>query len=152
MSLGGGQQQLEAISQEIEELEEAEEELAQQIEALESEKVAIDEAIEGIQTLETGSTVQVPLGGDAYVRAEIAAIDEIVVGIGAEYAVEQPEDSAIDVLESRKADLDDRIEDYRSQIAEVKEERAELEQQAQQSQQQLMQEQMQQQADTQPDS
>lgn len=152
MSLGGGQQQLEALSQEIEELEEAEDELERQIESLESEKIAIDEAIEGIQTLETGSTVQVPLGGDAYVRAEIAAIDEIVVGIGAEYAVEQPEESAIEVLESRKEDLDDRIAEYRSQITEVQEERAELEQRVQQSQEQLMQEQLQDQSGANPDS
>jgi prefoldin alpha subunit len=64
MSLGGGggggamqelQQQLEALEQEKRAIE-------AEIEGDRERQSAIDEAIEAIETLETGSTVQVPLG------------------------------------------------------------------------------------------
>ena len=141
---GGGRQQLEALSQQIEELEEVEEELKRQIDALETEKAEIDEAIEGLNSLETGSIVQVPVGGDAHVRAEIQSIEEVVVDVGADYAVEQPSDDAVDILKTKKDTIDDRIEEAESEIADVEEERSGLEQRAQQSQQQLLQQQMQQ--------
>lgn len=141
---GGGQQQLEALSQKIEELEEVEQELERQIDAFETEKAEIDEAIEGLDALETGSIVQVPVGGDAHVRAEIQSIEVVVVNIGADYAVEQPSDDAVDILEDKKDTLDDRIEEAQSEIVDIEEELSGLEQQAQQSQQQLLQQQMQQ--------
>ena len=144
MSRGGGRQQLEALSQQIEELEEVEAELERQIDALETEQAEIDEAIEGLDALETGSVVQVPVGGDAHVRAEVQSIEEVVVDIGADYAVEQPSDDAVELLEDKKDTLDDRIEEARSEIADVEEERSGLEQRAQESQQQLLQQQMQQ--------
>lgn len=146
MSIGdGGQRQLEELSQQIDQLQEAEQQLQQQIEMLEAEKSSIDEAIDGLDTLETGSTVQVPMGGDAHVRATIDTIEEVVVGIGADYAVEQPRDDAIDILTNKKDTLDDRIDDTRSELSDIRDERTSLEQQAQQSQQQLLQQQIQQQ-------
>lgn len=143
MSLGGGGRQLEALSQQIEELEEAEEELERRIEAFQAEKAEIDDAMAGLEGIETGSTVQVPVGGDAHVRAEVEAIDDVVVGIGADYLVEQSRADAIEVLERKQDDLDERIEETRSEIAEVEEERLGLEQEVQQSQQQLLQQQAQ---------
>jgi len=88
--------------------------------------------------------VQVPLGGGAYVRAEVQDIDEIIVDLGGGYAAEQKQGDAIDALESKKDSLDDRIGEVRSQISDLEEESQELEQQAQQMQQQMQQQQMQQ--------
>lgn len=139
---GGGRQKLEVLSQQIEELEEVEQELERQIDALETEKTEIDEAIKGLDSLETGSIVRVPVGGDAHVRAELQSIEEIVVDIGADYAVEQPSDDTVDILEDKKDTLDDRIDEAQSEIADIEEERSGLEQRAQQSQQQHLQQQM----------
>jgi prefoldin alpha subunit len=146
---GGGQQELQQLAQEIEQIEEQITALEGEIEGLQTEKSEIDEAIEAIDALETGATVQVPLGGDAFVRAEVQNIDEVIVEFGAGYAAEQDQGDATEILASKKDTLDDRIDEVRSDIAELETESEELEQQAQQMQQQQMQQmqQMQQQQD-----
>jgi len=142
--MGGGQQQLQQLSQELEELDVEIEEKEAEIEEFQSEKAGVDDAIEAIETLDSGSTVQVPLGGGAYVRAEVQDIDEIIVDLGGGYAAEQDSTDAVDALESKKESLDDRISEVRSEISDLEDESAELEQRAQQMQQQMQQQQMQQ--------
>ena len=145
MSLGGGGGgAMEQIQQQLQALEEEKQAIGAEIQAVEREKADIDEAVEAIETLETGDTVQVPLGGGAYVRAEIQDMDEVVVGLGGGYAADRDSDGAIASLQNKKETLDDRIEEQNAEIAEVDEETTELEQKAQQAQQQQMQ-QMQQQ-------
>ena len=152
MSLGGGggggamqelQQQLQALEQEKRMIE-------AEIEGIREEQGEIDEAIDAIERLETGSTVQVPLGGDAYLRAEIQDIDEVVVGLGGGYAAERDSDGAISSLKDKKDALDDRIDELQGEIETVESETEDLEERAQQMQQQQlqqMQQQMQQQDD-----
>ncbi|WP_330630975.1 prefoldin subunit alpha [Halocatena halophila] len=137
MSAGGGgmrqlQEQLEAINKEVSSLEE-------DIEQLRTEKTKADEAIDAIDRLESDDVVQVPLGGDAYVRAEIQDINEIVVSLGGGYAAERDQDGAVKSLKAKKETLDERIESIQSEITELQAESDELEQQAQQMQQQQMQ-------------
>ncbi|PSP60830.1 prefoldin subunit alpha [Halobacteriales archaeon QH_8_64_26] len=141
---GGGRQQLQQLAETIQALDEEREELEKDIVGLRDQQEAIDEAIEGIETLEDGSIVQVPLGGGAYVRAEIQDIDEIVVDIGGDYAAEREGEGAIDSLEAKRDRLDDRIAEIEAEVAEIEEESDDLEQRAQQAQQQMQQQQMQQ--------
>ncbi|OYR75480.1 prefoldin subunit alpha, partial [Halorubrum sp. E3] len=108
------------------------------------EQSDIDDAVEAIETLDSGSTVQVPLGGGAYVRAEVQDIDEIIVSLGGNYSAEQSEEDAIDVLRRKQEALNDRIEETEEEVDELEDESDELEQQAQQMQQQMQQQQMQQ--------
>ena len=145
MSLGGGGGgAMQQIQQQLQALEEEKQAIEAEISAVEAEKGEIDEAIDAVGTLETDNTVQVPLGGGAYVRAEIQDMDAVVVGLGGGYAAERDGEGAIESLETKKGTLDDRIADLEDEIDEVDEETAELEQKAQQAQQQQMQ-QMQQQ-------
>jgi prefoldin alpha subunit len=141
---GGGQQQLQQLSQELEAIDEEIEELESEIEGLRTRQSEIDEAIEAIETLDSGATVQVPLGGGAYLRAEVQDIDEVIVDLGGGYAAEQDQDGAVDALERKKGVLDDRIDDVQDEISELEAESSEIEQQAQQMQQQMQQQQMQQ--------
>jgi prefoldin alpha subunit len=141
---GGGQQQLQQLSQELEAIDEEIAELEAEIEDLRTRQSEIDEAIEAIETLDSGSMVQVPLGGGAYLRAEIQDIDEVIVDLGGGYAAEQEQDDAVDALERKKGVLDDRIDDVEAEISELESESDEIEQQAQQMQQQMQQQQMQQ--------
>lgn len=141
---GGGQQQLEQLSQELQLIEQEIEEVEGEVEALQEEQTAINEAIEAIETLESGSTVQVPLGGGAYVRAEVQDIDKVIVDLGGSYAAEQEQNDAISALERKRELLDDRIAESREEISELEDESDELEQRAQQMQQQMQQQQMQQ--------
>ena len=142
--MGGGQQQLQQLSQELQALDEEIEALEAEIDEYESEKADIDDAVEAIETLDTGKTVQVPLGGGAYLRAEVQDIDEVIVSLGGNYSAEQAQDDAIDVLRRKQEALDDRIEETREEVDELESESQELEQQAQQMQQQMQQQQMQQ--------
>ncbi|TKX82445.1 prefoldin subunit alpha [Halorubrum sp. SD626R] len=142
--MGGGQQQLQQLSQELQELDEEIEVLEEEIADYREEQSDIDDAIEAIETLDTGATVQVPLGGGAYVRAEVQDIDEIIVSLGGNYSAEQNEEDAIDVLRRKQEALDDRIEETEEEVDELESESQELEQQAQQMQQQMQQQQMQQ--------
>jgi prefoldin alpha subunit len=145
---GGGMQQLQ---QEIEQLEEEMNAIDEEIERLQERQTDIDDAIEAINTLESGATVQVPIGGDAYIRTTVDDIDEIVVSLGGGYAAERDQSGAIDTLETKKETLDEHIEGLKSDRTEVEGEMDELEQQAQEMQQQQMQQMMQQQEEQQSD-
>ena len=142
--MGDGQQQLQQLSQELQALEAEIETQQSLVEDLQAEQVEIDEAVEAIGTLNSGDTVQVPLGGGAYVRAEVQDIDEVVVSLGGGYAAEQAEEDAVAALERKREALDDRIAEVKAEIAGLEDESDQLEQQAQQMQQQLQQQQMQQ--------
>ncbi|PSP71874.1 prefoldin subunit alpha [Halobacteriales archaeon QS_3_64_16] len=141
---GGGRQQLQQLAETIQALDEEREELEADIAGLRNQQEAIDEAIEGIETLEDGSIVQMPLGGGAYVRAEVQDIDEIVVDIGGDYAAEREQEGAISSLEAKRDRLDDRVAEVEAEVEEIEEESNEIEQRAQQAQQQMQQQQMQQ--------
>jgi prefoldin alpha subunit len=147
MSMGGGNPQMQELAQQLEEIEEQQAAIEDEIERLQTEKQDINEAIEAIGEIESGSTVQVPVGGDAYIRAEIQDIDEVVVSLGGGYAAEREQDGAIDTLETKQETLDERIEELQSDIAELESESEKLEERAQQMQAQQMQQMQQQQQD-----
>ena len=113
---GGGGGAMQQIQEQMQALEQEKEAIQNEIENVRTEQAEIDEAIEAIGTLDTGSTVQVPLGGDAYVRAEIQDIDEVIVTLGGGYAAERDSEGAVDSLEHKKETLDDRIDDLESEI------------------------------------
>jgi len=141
---GGGRQQLQQLAETIQALDRERQALEGDIDDLRDRQRAIDEAIDGIETLESGSIVQVPLGGGAYVRAEVQDIDEVVVDLGGDYAAEREQEGAIESLEAKRGRLDDRIAEVEEEVDEIEQESAELEQRAQQAQQQMQQQQMQQ--------
>lgn len=148
MSLGGGGA-MQQIQEQMQALEQEKQAIKAEIQNIRDEQSEIDEAIDAVETLETGSTVQVPVGGDTYVRAEIQDIEEIVVTLGGGYAAERDSDGAVDSLEHKKEVLDDRIAELEAEIETVESETDDLEARAQQAQQQQMQQmqQMQQQQD-----
>lgn len=140
MSLGGGGGgQLEELQQQLQLLEQQKQAIRAEIQSVRAQQGMIDDAIDAVETLESDSTVQVPLGGGAYVRAEIQDIDEIVVELGGGYAAERDSDGAISSLENKRGALDDRIEDLEGEITEIESDTEALEAKAQQLQQQQMQ-------------
>ncbi len=140
--MSGSQQQLQALSQELQEIQETIGSLEETIEGIRTEQSSIDDAITAVETLETGSTVQVPLGGGAYVRATVEDMDEVLVELGADYAAQFDQEGAAETLDTKRDRLDDRIEEVNDRISELEAESSQLEQQAQQLQQQAMQQQM----------
>ena len=138
MSAGGGGE-LDDLRERLEVIERQIEALESEIEGLRAEKTEINEAMEGIETLESGDVVQVPLGGGAYVRAEGTNAEEIIIGFGGGYAGERDADGAISTLENKQDLLDERIAEVEEDIAELESESEQLEQRAQQLQQQQLQ-------------
>lgn len=139
------QEELQRLSQQLEAVESRLEALHTEVQTLQSRKSNIDEAIDAIETLESDATVQVPVGGGAYIRATVEDIDEVIVGIGGGYATEGSESAAISHLEDRQDRIDDRIADLHDAIAELEAQGEELGQEAQERLQRLQQEQAQQQ-------
>lgn len=145
MSLGGGPGdgpgggELQEVSEQIQQIEQGIDAVEAEIQAVRDEQADIDEAVDAIGGLETGSTVQVPIGGGAHVRATIEDIDEVIVDLGADYAAEADHEDAIALLEQQRDQLDERIEELNEELAELETEEEQLNQRAQQLQQQQMQ-------------
>ena len=144
MGSGGGGQQLQQLQKQLEAIDAEVEALEAEVDELETEHAEIDEAVDALDTLDSGSTVQVPIGGDAYLRAEIQDIDEVIVSLGGGYAAEQDQDTAIDSLRLKQEALDEQIDDLEGEIDDLEEEASTLEEQAQAIQQRMQQQQMQQ--------
>lgn len=140
--MSGSQQQLQELSQQLQEVEEQIEALQANVEGIRNEQTEVDEAIDALEKLETDSIVQVPVGGGAYVHAQVQDIDEVIVELGADYAAEFDQEEAVDALDNKKDRLDERIEEVTDRIADLEAESSELEQKAQQLQQQALQQQM----------
>ncbi len=134
---------LQQLSTQLEELGAVRDQLQTQLEATQTQKGEVESAIETLGELDSGSTVQVPLGGEAYVRAEVIDIDEVIVSLGADYAAEHSREGAIDALERRIDQLDEQIEQIEERLDEVASDIEEVESQAQQVRQQLAQQQAQ---------
>jgi len=135
--MSGGEEELQQLSQQLQAVESQLESLQVEAQNLRAQQADIDEAIEAIENLETGSSVQVPVGGGAYVRATIDDIDEVIVSIGAEYAAEREQDGAVELLKERKDHIGDRVEEVNEAVARLESQGEELSQEAQQRLQRL---------------
>ncbi len=143
MSLGGGaNDELRELSEQLQALEEQIEALEAEQETLRDRKSRIDEAIDAIDRLETGSAVQVPVADEAYIHAEITDADRITVDLGGGYAAERDADGAVDTLQNRKEIVDDRIAEIGDRIDDLEDESDDLEDRAVAVQQQQMQQRM----------
>lgn len=135
MSMGGGNPELQELSQQLQELDAQQEALEGEIDELQNEQAEVTEAVSALESLETGSTVQVPVGGGAFVRATVDNIDEVVVDVGGGFAAEQPRDDATATLQTKRNTLSERIDEVEAEIDELESEIDEVEQRAQQVQQ-----------------
>lgn len=131
--------ELQEVSQQLQAIQAQIEELNREQETLRATKSDIAGAIDALERLESGSTVQVPLGGSSYVKATIEEIDEVIVDIGGDFSAERTQSGAISTLKEREENVEGRIEEITEQIGELESERTELEQQAQQMSQQQQQ-------------
>lgn len=139
-----GEGQLQELSERLQALDSLEAQLETQMTALRTEQSAVREAINALDALETDSSVQVPLGGGAFVRARIEDVDEVIVELGGNFAVEQTREEATGTLDRKIDSIDEQIEELQSELADVQSDIQEVEGRAQQLQQQLVQQRMQQ--------
>jgi len=124
------------LSQELQVVESQIEQLEAEVTQIRTQQSSMREAVRAIGELDTGATVQVPLGGGAFVRASIEDIDEVIVELGGDYAAEQDATTASETLQRKRAALDERAEELLEELETVVARRSELEQQVQAIQQQ----------------
>lgn len=62
--------------------------------------------LEGIKSQKSDADALIPVGGGSFVRAKLADISKIVVGVGAGVAIEKPIDLSITEIKDRIAGLD----------------------------------------------
>lgn len=75
--------------------------------------------LEGLEKEKKGAPLFVPVGGGSYVKAKLETTDSIVVGIGAEVAVEKSlKDAKVD-LEARIAEIESTREALQKQFGQV---------------------------------
>jgi prefoldin alpha subunit len=124
------------LSQELQVVDRQIEQLEAEVTQIRTQQSSMREAVRAIGELDTGATVQVPLGGGAFVRASIEDIDEVIVELGGDYAAEQDATTASETLQRKRAALDERAEELLEELETVVARRSELEQQVQAIQQQ----------------
>jgi len=62
--------------------------------------------LQGIKTQKTETEALIPIGAGSHVRAKLADVSKIVMGIGAGVAVEKPIEDSVNEIKERIADLD----------------------------------------------
>lgn len=130
--MASSQQELQQLTQQLQAIQAQLQELRTEREALRVTGDELDGAVDALERLESGSTVQVPLGAETYVRAEIQDVDEVLVAIGADYSAQRDRDGAVETLNERRSLVEERLESINEQIAELESAASDLEQQAQQ--------------------
>lgn len=138
------QQQLAELSEKHQVYQYQAETLAQQINMVKLTIRDVETALTTITALKeepAGKETLVPIGFGSFVKATLADVENVVVGIGAGVSVEKKTDDARAFLEKRKDELTKYHEQLNSTIAKIAQEMANIQrlvqkhQQAQQSQQ-----------------
>jgi prefoldin alpha subunit len=75
--------------------------------------------LDGLEKEKKGAQLFIPIGGGSYIKAKLDAIDNIVLGIGADVAVERTLKETKVELEARIAELEKTREALRQQLNQV---------------------------------
>jgi len=90
-----------------------------------------DMTLEGLENEEKDAQLFVPIGGGSYVKAKLASADKVIVGIGADVALEKTLKDAKENLGNRIAELEKTRTSLGQQLGQViekiREDRARLE-------------------------
>ena len=87
--------------------------------------------LEGLEKEKKNAQLFVPIGGGSYVKAKLESADEVIVGIGADVAVERTMKEAKENLENRIAELEKTRtalgQQFGQVVEKIREDRARLE-------------------------
>ena len=93
-------------------------ELATRAEAYLAELKLAGSTLDGLSGQE-GAEVLVPIGAGSYVWARVERVDKVVVGVGADVAIEMDVEKAKEVIGERMAEAERALNDYVRRLAEV---------------------------------
>ena len=87
--------------------------------------------LEGLETEKKDSQLFVPIGGGSYVKARLETANTVVVGVGADVAVERTLKEAKEELEARIAELEKTrealVQQFNQVVARIQDNRAQIE-------------------------
>ena len=87
--------------------------------------------LEGVEKEKKDAELFVPIGGGSYIKAKLASADKVVVGIGADVAIERTVKEAKENVETRVAELEKTRttlgQQFTQVIGKIREDRATLE-------------------------
>ena len=87
--------------------------------------------LEGLETEKKDSQLFVPIGGGSYVKARLETANTVVVGVGADVAVERTLKEAKEELEARMAELEKTrealVQQFNQVVARIQDNRAQIE-------------------------
>lgn len=75
--------------------------------------------IKGLEEEKKGASLLVPVGGGSFIKAEVATVETLVVGIGAGVSVERPTSVAKQIVESRISELEKSMNALQHQLGQV---------------------------------
>ena len=76
-------------------------------------------SLEDLKKIKPGNKLLVPVGGAAFVNAELGEIDKVVVGIGADVSVEMSFDDAVVDITDRLNDMDKAQKSIEQQLGQI---------------------------------
>jgi prefoldin alpha subunit len=77
--------------------------------------------LEGVEQEKENAELLIPIGGNSYIKANLATMDKIVVGIGAGVSVEKSLQEAKSILKERLGELEKSARVAQQQFAQVAE-------------------------------
>ncbi len=129
------QQKLQQMMGQIREAQQNIEALESQIEVINNsinEVESTEETLDGIENIDPGTEILVPIGSGSYIPAEIKDPERILTELGADLVAERPPKKVIKLVEKQKKDLEDSLEEAKERIEDLEDKIEELRPQAQQ--------------------
>jgi prefoldin alpha subunit len=84
-----------------------------------TEMQVANSTIEGLRSESVGTDVLMPIGGGSYIRAKLADNEKLIVGIGADVAIEKTLPEALESYNTRFSELQKARSALEQQIARV---------------------------------
>lgn len=91
----------------------------QQVLAAVSELRLAQQSLGDLKKVESGTNLLVPVGGGAFINAEMGGIDNVVVGIGADVSVEMQYDDAVKDVNGRLAEMEKAQASIEEQLGQI---------------------------------
>lgn len=115
------QQKLEEIINEINVYKQQSELIQQQIELIQNSIAEVDTLTTTLDDLKGNDAVEafVPVGAGSFIRGELKDTDEIIISIGAGYAIKKDVEGAKEIVAGQKKDLEDNLDKMLANMQQV---------------------------------
>ena len=77
------------------------------------------QSLGGLKDIESGSNLLVPVGGAAFIKANLGNVDKVVVGIGADVSLEMEYDDAVKDVDERLQEMEKAQTSIEQQLGQI---------------------------------